>query len=199
MASLLRHDGPWADAIARQQQPCALLSASAIAPDRPTLLKPRARAAADRRLSGRGPGSGRGVQIARDIGDQSGQANALDGLGIVRRRIGDYAGAVQALEEALQIARDIGDRLGQANALTSLGYVRQLTGDYAGAVQALEEALQIARDIGDRLGQANALRNLGLVRQLTGNYPGAVQALEEALQIAATSATGSAKPMFSET
>ena len=185
MASLLRHDGPWADAIARHAT--AMRAAQRVG-DRSGQANALKNLGLVRQLTGDYPGAVQALeealQIARDIGDQSGQANALDGLGIVRRRIGDYAGAVQALEEALQIARDIGDRLGQANALTSLGYVRQLTGDYAGAVQALEEALQIARDIGDRLGQANALRNLGLVRQLTGNYPGAVQALEEALQIA---------------
>ena len=62
--------------------------------------------------------------IYRDLGDRLGQANALSGLGLVRRATGDYPAAARALEEALGIYRDLGDRVGQANALHKLGVVR---------------------------------------------------------------------------
>ena len=124
------------------------------------------------------------IQAARHLGDQFGQANALNDLGVMRRLTGDNPSAAQAHEEALGIYRDLGDRLGQANALNELGAVRgPLGGDYPAAAQALEEALGIYRDLGDRLGQANALAYLGIVRRLRGEYPAAAQAEEEALGI----------------
>jgi tetratricopeptide (TPR) repeat protein/transcriptional regulator with XRE-family HTH domain len=123
------------------------------------------------------------IEAARHLGDRLGRANALHDLGDVRRLMGDYPAAAQALEQALDIYRGLGDRLGQANALTDLGMVRRLTGDYLAAAQALEQALDIYRGLGDRLGQANACTELGAVRQATGDYPAAAQAEEQALEI----------------
>ena len=94
------------------------------------------RAAADRRLSGRGADAwSEALGIFRDLGDRLGQANALNDLGAVRRLTGDYPGAARALEEALAICRDLGDRRGEANALYDLGTVRRMTGDYPGAAR----------------------------------------------------------------
>ena len=144
LTGLLRHDGPWAEAITRHVT---------------------------------------AVRAAVHVGDQHGQAEALNDLGDVRRLTGDHVGATRDLAEALGIYRDLGDRYGQANALTGLGAVRRLTGDNPGATRDLAEALSIYRDLGDRLGQANALTGLGIVRRLTGENPGATRDLAEALGI----------------
>src|SRR5580698_6154923 len=95
------------------------------------------------------------LQSARELGDQLGQAGALNSLGEVQWLTGDYQGAGGGLEQALAIYRDIGNRLGQANALSNLGNARRATGDYLDAAADLEQALAIYRDVGDRLGQAN--------------------------------------------
>jgi DNA-binding SARP family transcriptional activator/tetratricopeptide (TPR) repeat protein len=123
------------------------------------------------------------AQAARRSGDQSGEANALNNLAMVRYLTGEHAQATQALEPALGMYRDLGDRLGQANTIANLGFVRYVAGEYAAAAQALESALDIYRDLGDRLGQANTLKNLGAVRHLTGDYPAAARALESALSV----------------
>jgi tetratricopeptide (TPR) repeat protein/DNA-binding XRE family transcriptional regulator len=123
------------------------------------------------------------VLAAHDLGDQSGEANALSNLGVARRLTGDFPGAIRDLAQALEIYRDLGDRAGQANALTGLGTARELAGDFPGAAAGLAEALDIYRDLGDRLGQANALTYLGDVRRLTGDFPGAARVLAEALSI----------------
>src|SRR5216683_2986333 len=184
MATVLRRDSPWADAITRH---ATAVQAARRLGDRlgeATALNdlgdvrlltddyPRAAEALEAALG-----------IFGDLGDQLGQASALTGLGAVRRLTGDYPGAAEALEAALGISRDLGDQLGQASALTGLGAVRRLTGDYPRAAEALEEALGISRDLGDQLGQASALTGLGAVRQLTGDHPGAAEALEAALGI----------------
>jgi tetratricopeptide (TPR) repeat protein/transcriptional regulator with XRE-family HTH domain len=184
LAGLLRHDGPWADAITRHT---AAIQAAQYLGDR----RGQAGALSDlgvvRRLTDDYPGAAQALEqalgISGDLGDRLGQADALSDLGVVRRLTDDYPGAAQALEQALSIYRDLGDRLGQANALRELGAVRWLRGDYLGAAQALEQALSISGDLGDRPGQADALRYLGDMRRLTGEYPAAAQALEQALGI----------------
>jgi tetratricopeptide (TPR) repeat protein len=184
LASLLRLDGPWAEAIARHAT--ALRSARHLG-DRPGRASALTALGEVRRLTGDYPGAAGDLEEAlglyRDLGDRRGQASALTGLGAVRGSTGDYPGAARALKEALGIRRDLGDRLGRASALANLGRVRRLTGDYPGAAGDLEEALGLYRDLGDRLGQANALSDLGVVRQATGDYRGAARDLEEALGI----------------
>jgi len=184
MATVLRRDSPWADAITRH---ATAVQAARRLGDRlgeATALNdlgdvrlltddyPRAAEALEAALG-----------IFGDLGDQLGQASALTGLGAVRRLTGDYPRAAEALEAALGIFGDLGNRLGQVRALTGLGTVRRLTGDYPRAAEALEAALGISRDLGNQLGQTNALTGLGAVRRLTGDYPGAAEALEAALGI----------------
>ena len=182
LAGLLRHDGPWADAITRHT---AAIQAARHLGDRLGQASALNDLGDVWQLTSDYPAAAQVLEqalgIFRDLGDRLGQANALRELGVVRRATGDYPAAAQAHEQALGLYRDLGDRLGQANALRELGVGRRATGDYPAAAQVLEQALGIYRDLGDRLGQANALRDLGVVRRLTGEYPAAAQAQEQAL------------------
>ena len=184
MASALRHDGPWGDAMDRH------VTAAAAARQLGDRLG-EANALNDlgllRYLTGDSPGAAQTVTAAlsiyRDLGDRLGQANALNHLGNVLLGTGDYVGAADAITQALDIYRDLGDRQGQANALNELGSLRYLTAEYAAAADALAAALDIYRDLGDRQGEANTLNNVGNVGRLTGNYPDAASALAAALNI----------------
>jgi tetratricopeptide (TPR) repeat protein/transcriptional regulator with XRE-family HTH domain len=123
------------------------------------------------------------IRSARQLGDQLGQASALNDLGRVQQMAGDYPAAMRAQEEALGIYRDLGPRLGEAHALCDLGNVLYFTNDYPAAVLAQAEALGLYRDLGDRLGEADALTFLGIVLRMTGDHPASVQALNESLGI----------------
>jgi tetratricopeptide (TPR) repeat protein len=182
LAALLRHDGPWAEAI----------SLHATAAESARLLGDRlsqANALDDlgivRRLTGdyrRGAqAQEEALDIYRDLGDRLGQANALSHLGYVRSFTDDYSQAAADLREALALYRALGDRLGQPDALNHLGTVLRLTGDFQGATQTLTQALGLCRELGYRLGEANALTHLGAVRLRTGDHRGAAESLEEAL------------------
>jgi tetratricopeptide (TPR) repeat protein/transcriptional regulator with XRE-family HTH domain len=184
LAALLRHDGPWDEAITRQ---ATAVQAARQLGDRPGQTHALTNLGDVRRLTGDYLGAARDLQealgICRDLGDRPGQALALTHLGYTRRLTGDLPGAVRDLQEALGICRDLGDRRGQALALTRLGHTRLMTGDYPPAAQDLQEALGICRDLGDRRGQALALTYLGGGEWLTGDYPAAVWDLREALSI----------------
>jgi tetratricopeptide (TPR) repeat protein len=64
------------------------------------------------------------LALFRDLGDQLGQAEALNDLGVVQQETGDYAAATASHQRALVLFRDLGDQLGQAQALNRLGAVR---------------------------------------------------------------------------
>jgi tetratricopeptide (TPR) repeat protein len=184
LAGLLRHDGPWDDAITRHT---AAVQAALDLGDRLGQANALSDLGTVRRLTGDFLGAAKAAEealgIYRNLGDRLGQANALSDRGDIRRLTGDFPGASQALEQAQGIYRDLGDRLGQANALKDLGDIRRLRGDFPGAAKAAEEALGIYRDLGDRLGQANALKDLGAARQLAADFPRAAEVLEQALGI----------------
>jgi tetratricopeptide (TPR) repeat protein len=184
IASLLRQDGPWADAIIRH---VTAVEAARHLGDQPGQANALNDLGSVRYMNGDYRAAAEDLEeavgISRDLGDRLTQANALNYLGMVLQQTGDYPAAIEAQEEALGISRDLSDRLGQARALSDLGGARYLTGNFPAAAEALEEALGISRDLGDRLAQARALNYLGMVRQRTGDYPGAAEAQEEALGI----------------
>jgi tetratricopeptide (TPR) repeat protein len=184
LAGLLRHDGPWEEAITRH---AAAVQAARQIGDRPGEALTLSNLGDARQLAGDYPAAARDLQealgICRDLGDRRGQALALTSLGDTRRMAEDYPGAARDLQEALGICRDLGDRRGQAHALNDLGIVRLSSGESAAAARDLQEALGICRERGDRPGQAGVLIWLGEARRLTGDYPGAARDLQEALDI----------------
>jgi tetratricopeptide (TPR) repeat protein/transcriptional regulator with XRE-family HTH domain len=184
LAGLLRHDGPWADALTRH---ATALRAAQYLGDRLGQANALTDLGRVRLLTDDFAGAGRdlaeALDIYRGVGNQLGQANALNNLGDMRRLVGDYPAAARDLEEALGIYRDLGNRLGQANVLTNLGIMRRLTGDYPAAARDLEEGLGIYRDLGDHPGQTMALNNLGLIRRAMGDFPAATRDLAEALSL----------------
>jgi tetratricopeptide (TPR) repeat protein/transcriptional regulator with XRE-family HTH domain len=184
LAGLLRHDGPWVEALTRH---ATALRAARHLGDRLGQANVLADLGRFRLLTDDLAGAERDLAealgIYRTAGNQLGQANVLNNLGDLRRLIGDYPAAAQDLAAGLALYRDLGDRLGQANVLTNLGIMRRLTGDYLAAAADLEEALGLYRDLGDPPGQTMALNNLGLTRRGTGDFAGAVRDLAEALSI----------------
>jgi tetratricopeptide (TPR) repeat protein/transcriptional regulator with XRE-family HTH domain len=123
------------------------------------------------------------LTIARQANGRADQASALEQLGILEWRTGDYPAAAASLQQALALFRDLGDQLGQASALHQLGAVQQLTGDYPAAAASHQQALALFRDIGHLAGQASALNDLGIVLRLTGDYPAAAASLQRSLAL----------------
>jgi DNA-binding SARP family transcriptional activator/tetratricopeptide (TPR) repeat protein len=181
-AEFLRHDGPRAEAAARQQ--------AAVAAAR-RLGHRRAEAAALTGLSSllqltgdysaAAAAARAALGISVDLGDRLGQANARYELGEMGRMNSDYDASAAALEAALADYRQVGDQAGQATALNKLGVVWHAVGDYPAAIARLEEALAICRARGSYLARADVVFHLGQVRRMTGDYREAGVLLAEAL------------------
>jgi tetratricopeptide (TPR) repeat protein len=181
IAALLRHDGPWTDAISRHTS--ARQAAQQIG-DRAGEAGAWHEIGAIERLTGDYPQAIQAQQAAldiyRDLGHRLGQANTWHEIGAIERLTGDYPQAIQAQQAALDIYRDLGHRLGQANARCEQGALGYLMGDYQVAVEAQQVALGIYRTLGDQLGEADALLYLGAVHYLTGDAEKAADMLETA-------------------
>jgi tetratricopeptide (TPR) repeat protein len=184
VASLLRLDVPWTDAIARH-------AAAARAARHVGDGQGEARALSDlgdiSYLAGDYERARAAQQQAldtyRDLGDGLGQANALNDLGVVQEHIGNYPEAAEALNEAVNVYRELGDQRGLANTLSNIAVVYEHTGKFQDGAAALGEAEGIYRDLGMQIGLANTLIYLAAVWRMTGQYRKAIEALEEALLI----------------
>ncbi len=123
------------------------------------------------------------ADTAEHHGHPTAHADALANLGIMRRLVGDLAGADDAFSQALEIYRATGDRHGEAGTLAELGRARGYAGDLGRAVGTFSQALEIYRATGDRRGAADMLAELGIMRRVSGDLAGADDAFSQALEI----------------
>jgi len=184
LATLLRDDGPWSEALALHTE---AIAAARTQGDQTGQAAALTQLGIIRNLTGDCQGAldalKYGNQLYRELGDSLGQANALTQLGDVRGFVDDWPGAVNDLEQALRQYQQLGDPLGQANVLTRLGNIRRYTGDLPGAIPDLEQALRLYQELGNGNGQGAVLTSLGNVLRVTGDFTGATRSLEEALQL----------------
>jgi tetratricopeptide (TPR) repeat protein len=184
LASLLRDDGPWSEALALHTD---AIAAARSAGDQAGRAAALVQLGIIRSLTGDCPGwlddLEQALRLYQQLGSVLGQANALARLSNIRRYTGDYPAAIPGLEQALRLYQQLGDRNGQAKMLISLGNAQRLTGDFAGAARNLQESLRLNGHLGNQLGRANALSELGELERLTGHYPDAARYLEQGLAI----------------
>jgi hypothetical protein len=83
------------------------------------------------------------LDMMRALGSRPGEANAIVGLGVLRRVTGDYPGAARDLEEGLKICREIGDQGHEAETLNQTGILRRLRGGGPEGKPCLDLALQM--------------------------------------------------------
>jgi DNA-binding SARP family transcriptional activator/Tfp pilus assembly protein PilF len=120
---------------------------------------------------------------ARECGDHSAEARALDDLGLAHRRSGRFQPAEQLHQEALAIYRQLGDRAGEARALSCLGIASWKLGRYQQSKQQHRAALDLYREIGDRLGEANQLNYFGYGSRQNGRLPRSIDHYQQALAL----------------
>ena len=111
----------------------------------------------------------------------SSRAKALNSVGVLANRQGDYEQALKFYEESLRFSRKLGDKRSIASSLLGLGNVSHGQGDYEQALKFYEESLALQREIGDKYGIASSLNNLGNVSHSQGDYEQALKFYEESL------------------
>ncbi|HWQ15784.1 MAG TPA: tetratricopeptide repeat protein [Roseiflexaceae bacterium] len=122
-------------------------------------------------------------ELHRALGDDSGVAHSLEGLGDIAWDLGDYPQATALLLESLALYRRVLDRGGEAYVLHRLGDVARDQGDAEQATRLLEASVALWRELGDRHGTADALNGLGDVMFDQGEHARAAALYQEALAL----------------
>ncbi|MFD7296432.1 ATP-binding protein [Streptomyces sp. NPDC059897] len=125
----------------------------------------------------------RAARTAHQSGDLSGEARALNRIGLVRYMTADYAVSSDFHERALSLFEGLADRHGQADTLNHLGRVRATTDDYEAATDFHERALALFERLADQHGQATALHGLARVRYMTAHYTASTDFNQRALTL----------------
>ena len=127
------------------------------------------------------------LRAARDAalraGDEGTAAGHNANLGLALTALGDYAGALEAHEQALVVAERHGDRLGEAQDRAHIGTVYEHLGDLPRALGFHERALQAFAELGHAESGAIALMSIGRIHRGLGRPQDAFAAHERALEL----------------
>ncbi|WP_433045799.1 BTAD domain-containing putative transcriptional regulator [Dactylosporangium sp. CS-033363] len=118
---------------------------------------------------------------ARELGDPTAEATALNHLGVVYLRLGRFADAVELHREALDRFRAAGDAAGVGRSQELIGNAAWRLGDYESAREHQYAALETFRAAGHRLGEAIQLVHISIGNRQFGDLEAAAEGLDRAL------------------
>ena len=121
------------------------------------------------------------LQVARDLDDRPGQAQALSDLATACWWLRDLEQAVAYNRQSLQLRRALGDRRGESLSLGNLSQDYIALGQLDQALACQHQSLAIIRDLGDHPAEARALNGLGGLSDAAGRFDEAVAWYEQAL------------------
>lgn len=184
LAGFLQAAGYWAEAIPAYE---AALHAGR------TLADPSraARAALDLSAAYRRTGDGEkarryaeeALAAYSSLGNQHGQATALDQLGLVCKTLGRVRDALAYHQEAADLYREANDSCGVGRAVMRAAVSLGMLGRHADETHGLEQALGLLQEAGDQRGVAMCLNNLGAVLEDRGLHRDAVAHYEQTIAI----------------
>ncbi|XP_028835131.1 tetratricopeptide repeat protein 28-like isoform X2 [Denticeps clupeoides] len=126
------------------------------------------------------------MEVAKTLGDQSGECRAHGNLGSAYFSKGNYREALSNHRNQLVLAMRLKDREAASLALCSLGHVYTSIGDYPNALASHKQCVLLAKQSKDQLSEARELGNMGAVYIAMGDFDNAVQCHEQHLGIAKT-------------
>ncbi len=118
-----------------------------------------------------------------DLHDTAQEAKALEQIGVLSLRLGNFSVALENLSAALPMFQSVGDKQEQQGVLNNIGLVQSRLGNQRRALELEEQSLRLAREIGNRSEEAVVLNNLGLAYHELGEEREAIGEFETALAI----------------
>ncbi len=124
------------------------------------------------------------LRTVREIGDRIGEAHALYGLGVVRRREGRLDSAEATLVHALSVAERVGERMIEGQSRYALGEIAVVRGRHRGRRGSTSaKARDTFGELGSSLWLAKTLILRSEVHETGGRVREARQDLEEATEL----------------
>ena len=122
-----------------------------------------------------------GLQAARRIGDLTGQAHALNGLGWACTLLGAVAEGISYLSRALEMFDQLDDDVALASAHLDMSHTLSRANRYGDAMRHAERARDLFRTAEHKAGQAAALNSIGWNHIQLGNNRRALPPIHQAL------------------
>lgn len=116
-------------------------------------------------------------------GDETGQAEMHNNIGVIQRSRGRYDEAMQAFQQAQAHCAAAGDANRQAQILGNLGDLYSAQGERDKAAHSYSDAAALFAQTSDPSRQSQVLRALSLMRLRQGNWLEAMMRMEESLTV----------------
>ncbi|MCB1627516.1 MAG: diguanylate cyclase [Xanthomonadales bacterium] len=110
-------------------------------------------------------------------------ARVLHAEGVLARRQGDTAGAIEHLEEALALRREYADQAGEIQTLNALSILRRRAGQLYLALDGHKRALELARVLDNRVEIAESLSKIGRIYVEMDDLEPALRYYQQALEV----------------
>jgi len=119
-----------------------------------------------------------------ELGEVGRQAETLNEMGILLRRLGETADAIELYGQALGLFRRAGDLVGEAQTLNNRGVAWVELEELGRAEEDYRAAIALWQELEDPLEEARTLRGLGQMLLRRGDNAGALECFERALGLA---------------
>ncbi len=110
------------------------------------------------------------VKEMSEIGDELGEAKAINWLGNTYERLGNDVEALNCHLRAMELREKNGDTEGVGASLNNIGNLYLRLEDYPTALSYYFKALDIRQELGDEEGEAATLTNIGIIYYRLGKY-----------------------------
>ena len=122
-------------------------------------------------------------RIAEQIGDKSGVATALLGIGGVRFNQSDYKTALEYYQKSLSLSEAAGDQQLTATLLRGIGSIHYLQGNYVQSLEYYEKSRALREALDDKRGIAQLQRDIGSLHYMRGNLSLALDSYRKGLEL----------------
>lgn len=119
---------------------------------------------------------------AADDGDSAGEAVFSANIGLVDKRVGDYAAAIRAWRRSLGLHRELGNWRSAVNVLNNLGNLLRIEGRFDEAQPLIEEGLRLCDEHGFASTRPFLLINLARLHADAGHDEAAAQLAQATLE-----------------
>lgn len=126
------------------------------------------------------------LKLATELENALFKADALEQLGNISYKRGDYDKVLECDTLRLAIMYQLNDKMGIAHSLNNIGITYRIRGDLAKAIDYYLKSLKIKEEIGDQKGAVKTLNNIGLIYREQQEHDKAREYFQRGLDINTT-------------
>jgi CHAT domain-containing protein/Flp pilus assembly protein TadD len=123
------------------------------------------------------------LNIAENISEEQGQANALQALAEIYYYQGNLEQAWNDNEQSLTLKQKLGDQIGTGNSIGFRGSIYLAQGKYTEALNEFKQSLRIMAEVKNTSGEASTLTDIGVALLYLGQIEEAERNLREGIKL----------------